>query len=263
MDGAIAKLDEKYFGHVQNFDFVDTRTFLKRAKSLLPKYQPLFQTHAKNIDWRLLAAISYQESHWDPQARSYTGVRGMMMLTKNTAQSLGLTDRTDPEQSLSGGARYLQDMMSKVPDTVPENERIWFALAAYNMGYAHMLDARVLTAKTKGNPDSWADVKQRLPLLSQKQYYSKLTYGYARGHEAYAYVENIRKYQISLQGYLQEKEKQLAEEMKLAEEYPVVSPTEFGKQRRPLAAFLSQSSSSYLTHSPSLQRLPQKKEDKK
>lgn len=187
----------------------------------------------------------------------------MMMLTKNTAQSLGLTDRTDPEQSLSGGARYLQDMMSKVPDTVPENERIWFALAAYNMGYAHMLDARALTAKTKGNPDSWADVKQRLPLLSQKQYYSKLTYGYARGHEAYAYVENIRKYQISLQGYLQEKEKQLAEEMKLAEEYPVVAPTEFGKQRRPLAAFLSQSSSSYLTHSPSLLRLPQKKEDQK
>ncbi|MCP5762654.1 lytic transglycosylase F, partial [Klebsiella pneumoniae] len=77
-------------------------------------------------------------------------------------------------------------------------ERIWFALAAYNMGYAHMLDARALTAKTKGNPDSWSDVKQRLPLLSQKQWYQKLTYGYARGHEAYAYVENIRKYQISL-----------------------------------------------------------------
>ncbi|MGE9091663.1 transglycosylase SLT domain-containing protein, partial [Escherichia coli] len=138
------------------------------------------------IDWRLLAAIAYQESHWDAQATSPTGVRGMMMLTKNTAQSLGITDRTDAEQSISGGVRYLQDMMSKVPESVPENERIWFALAAYNMGYAHMLDARALTAKTKGNPDSWADVKQRLPLLSQKPYYSKLTYGYARGHEAYA-----------------------------------------------------------------------------
>lgn len=145
----------------------------------------------------MLAAIAYQESHWDAQATSPTGVRGMMMLTKNTAQSLGITDRTDAEQSISGGVRYLQDMMSKVPESVPENERIWFALAAYNMGYAHMLDARALTAKTKGNPDSWADVKQRLPLLSQKPYYSKLTYGYARGHEAYAYVENIRKYQIS------------------------------------------------------------------
>ncbi len=118
-------------------------------------------------------------------------------VNQNTAQSLGITDRTDAEQSISGGVRYLQDMMSKVPESVPENERIWFALAAYNMGYAHMLDARALTAKPKGIPDSWADVKQRLPLLSQKPYYSKLTYGYARGHEAYAYVENIRKYQIS------------------------------------------------------------------
>lgn len=98
----------------------------------------------------MLAAIAYQESHWDAQATSPTGVRGMMMLTKNTAQSLGITDRTDAEQSISGGVRYLQDMMSKVPESVPENERIWFALAAYNMGYAHMLDARALTAKPKG-----------------------------------------------------------------------------------------------------------------
>ncbi|CCJ85695.1 Transglycosylase, Slt family [Cronobacter dublinensis 582] len=149
-------------------------------------------------------------------------MRGLMMLTRNTAQSLGLTDRLDAEQSISGGARYLKDMMGKVPESVPEEERIWFALAAYNMGYAHMLDARVLTAKQKGNPDSWADVKQRLPLLSQRPYYSKLTYGYARGHEAYAYVENIRKYQISLVGYLLEKEKQAAAaaQPKLVQRYP-------------------------------------------
>ena len=140
-----------------------------------------------------------------------------------------------------------------VEHRLPENERIWFALAAYNMGYAHMLDARALTAKTKGNPDSWADVKQRLPLLSQKPYYSKLTYGYARGHEAYAYVENIRKYQISLVGYLQEKEKQATEAaMQLAQDYPAVSPTELGKEKFPFLSFLSQSSSNYLTHSPSL-----------
>lgn len=116
-----------------------------------------------------------------------------------------------------------------------------------------MQDARALTAKTKGNPDSWADVKQRLPLLSQKPYYSKLTYGYARGHEAYAYVENIRKYQISLVGYLQEKEKQATEAaMQLAQDYPAVSPTELGKEKFPFLSFLSQSSSNYLTHSPSL-----------
>lgn len=225
-DGTLARLEEKYLGHGDDFDYVDTRTFLRAVDSVLPDLQPLFEKYASEIDWKLLAAISYQESHWDPLATSPTGVRGLMMLTKNTAQSLGLSDRTDAEQSISGGMRYLQDMMGKVPDSVPQEERIWFALAAYNMGYAHMLDARALTAKQKGNPDSWADVKQRLPLLSQKQWYSKLTYGYARGHEAYAYVENIRKYQISLVGYLQEKEKKTEEEMAIAQAYPTVSPNE-------------------------------------
>ena len=233
-DGTLARLEEKYLGHGNDFDYVDTRSFLRAVDSVLPELQPLFEKYATDIDWRLLAAISYQESHWDSQATSPTGVRGLMMLTRNTAQSLGLTDRldaeqslgvndrTDAEQSISGGARYLQDMMAKVPESVPEEERIWFALAAYNMGYAHMLDARALTAKQKGNPDSWSDVKQRLPLLSQRPYYSKLTYGYARGHEAYAYVENIRKYQISLVGYLLEKEKQAAAaaQPKLVQSYP-------------------------------------------
>ncbi len=225
-EGILARLEEKYLGHVGDFDYVDTRTFLKAVDTVLPELRPLFEKYATDIDWRLLAAISYQESHWDNQATSPTGVRGLMMLTKNTAQSLGLTDRLDAEQSISGGSRYLKEMMGKVPETVPEDERIWFALAAYNMGYAHMLDARQLTAKLKGNPDSWADVKIRLPLLSQKQYYSKTTYGYARGHEAYAYVENIRKYQLSLEGYLQEKERKLAQEEKFAEGYPVVAPVE-------------------------------------
>lgn len=225
-DGTLARLEEKYLGHGDGFDYVDTRSFLRAVDNVLPDLQPLFEKYAENIDWRLLAAISYQESHWDAQATSPTGVRGLMMLTRNTAQSLGLSDRTDAEQSISGGARYLQDMMGKVPDSVPEEERIWFALAAYNMGYAHMLDARALTARTKGNPDSWSDVKQRLPLLSQKAWYSKLTYGYARGHEAYAYVENIRKYQISLVGYLAEKEKLAAQALRLAQSYPVVAPDE-------------------------------------
>lgn len=165
-DGSLARIEEKYLGHGDDFDYVDTRSFLRAVDNVLPELEALFKKYAKEIDWRLLAAISYQESHWDPQATSPTGVRGLMMLTKNTAQSLGLTDRTDAEQSISGGARYLEDMMAKVPETVPEDERIWFALAAYNMGYAHMLDARALTVKTKGNPDSWTDVKQRLPLLS-------------------------------------------------------------------------------------------------
>lgn len=236
-DGTLARLEEKYLGHGDGFDYFDTRTFLRAVENQLPALQPLFQKYAQQIDWRLLAAIAWQESHWDPQATSPTGVRGMMMLTKNTAQSLGLTDRTDAEQSISGGVRYLQDMMAKVPDSVPEDERIWFALAAYNMGYAHMLDARALTARQKGNPDSWTDVKQRLPLLSQKPWYSRLTYGYARGHEAYAYVENIRKYEISLVGYLVERDKQETQALAVAEGYPAVSPDEMDRESSPLRLF--------------------------
>lgn len=227
-EGTMARLEEKYLGHVGTFDYVDTRTFLRAIDNTLPDIKPLFEKYASSIDWRLLAAISYQESHWNPQATSPTGVRGMMMLTRNTADSLDVNDRLDPEQSIRGGSEYLRRMMEKVPETIPEDERIWFALAAYNMGYAHMLDARRLTLKQGGNPDSWADVKLRLPMLSQKRYYAQTTYGYARGHEAYNYVENIRQYQISLVGYLQEQEKRLAQQSALEAElgagYPAVEP---------------------------------------
>ena len=234
-DGTLARLEEKYLGHGNDFDYVDTRTFLRAVQNTLPDLKPLFEKYARQIDWRLLAAIAWQESHWDPQATSPTGVRGMMMLTRNTAQSLGLTDRTDAEQSLDGGMRYLQDMMAKVPEAIPKEERIWFALAAYNMGYAHMLDSMALTKKQKGNPNSWSDVKQRLPLLSQKPYYSRLKYGYARGHEAYAYVENIRKYHISLVGYLSEQERKAAQEMAIAEAYPAVAPEELDSEHKEYA----------------------------
>nr|WP_148677814.1 membrane-bound lytic murein transglycosylase MltF [Klebsiella sp. RIT-PI-d] len=248
-EGTIARLEEKYLGHGRDFDYVDTRSFLRAVDSTLPDFQPLFEKYADTIDWRLLAAIAYQESHWDPQATSSTGVRGMMMLTRNTAQSLGLSDRTDAEQSISGGMRYLRELIGKVPDTVPENERIWFALAAYNMGYAHMLDVRALTAKQNGNPDSWADVKQRLPLLSQKPVYGSLTYGYARGHEAYAFVENIRKYQISLVGYLIEKERMMEKTLQLSRAYPAVSPETLEQESPSVVPFISMLDSGYGTHS--------------
>ena len=227
-EGTMARLDEKYLGRVGTFDYVDTRSFLQAIDNTLPGLQPLFEKYAHNIDWRLLAAISYQESHWNPQATSPTGVRGLMMLTRNTAESVNVTDRTDPEQSIRGGSEYLSSIMDKIPEGIPEDEQIWFALAAYNLGFAHMLDARKLTALQKGDPDSWTDVKQRLPMLSQQRYYSQTTYGYARGPEAYAYVENIRKYQASLVGYLEDRERKKAQqaetEAELGAAYPVVPP---------------------------------------
>lgn len=227
-DSTLARLEEKYLGHVGSFDYVDTKTFLSAIDVILPNFRSLFEKYAKEIDWKLLAAIAYQESHWDPQATSPTGVRGLMMLTRATADSLGVNDRLDPQESIQGGALYLQRLMAKVPDSVPVDERIWFSLAAYNMGWGHMLDARKLTKMQQGNPDSWLDVKQRLPMLSQKRYHSQLTYGYARGREAYNYVENIRRYQVSLVGYLQEKEKKAAQEAAnqevMGRAYPAITP---------------------------------------
>ncbi|NMC23175.1 MAG: membrane-bound lytic murein transglycosylase MltF [Serratia sp.] len=229
-DGTLEKLEEKYLGHVGDFDYVDTRTFLNAIDKTLPDLQPLFEKYAQDIDWRLLAAIAYQESHWDPQAKSPTGVRGVMMLTRATASGLDVDDRTDAEQSIRGGALYLSRLMEKMPETIPQDEKIWFALAAYNMGYGHMLDARKLTAQQKANPDSWADVKQRLPMLNQKRYIGRTTYGYARGTQAYNYVENIRRYQLSLVGYLMEREKKQAQQAalqaQLGQGYPVVDTNE-------------------------------------
>ncbi|MGY3927724.1 membrane-bound lytic murein transglycosylase MltF [Aeromonas simiae] len=230
LDGTIAQLDEKYFGHVQNFDFVDTRAFLQRAKTLLPKYQKLFQTHAGSLDWRLLAALSYQESHWDPNARSYTGVRGMMMLTENTAKAMGVKDRTHPEESIQGGARYLLQLLEQVPDSVPEDERFWFALTAYNIGYGHMMDARRLAKLQGKSPDSWSDVKEVLPLLQESRWHSKVRYGYARGGEARNYVNNVRQYYQSLlwldneQQKIRQRERQMEQSESLATDAPSSTP---------------------------------------
>jgi membrane-bound lytic murein transglycosylase F len=170
--------------------------FLEQVRERLPPLLELFQQVAadQNMDWRLLAAIAYQESHWKPDASSYTGVRGIMMLTRKTASQLGLTDRLDPEQSIEGGARYFLQLRERVPERIGEPDRSWMALAAYNMGMSHLEDARVLTQKLGGNPDSWEDVNKNLDLLSQENWYHDLRFGYARGFEAKQYVENIRSY---------------------------------------------------------------------
>ena len=200
-NGTVEQLQEKYFGHIDTFDFVDTRTFLRRVETQLPKYEPLFRQYAGQLDWRLLAAMSYQESHWNPKARSPTGVRGMMMLTWPTARSFGITSRIDADQSVRGGAAYLAHLINRLPDTISEHEKPWFALAAYNIGYSHLLDARSLADKLGKNKNNWTDVKEIIPLLQQRKWYKHTRFGYARGNEAVKYVSNIRKYYDSLRWF--------------------------------------------------------------
>jgi membrane-bound lytic murein transglycosylase F len=195
-DGKLAQIVERYYGASDDFDYVGTRTFIHDIKTLLPDYQPWFQDAAENtgIDWRLLAAIGYQESHWDPHAVSPTGVRGVMMLTLGTAGDLGIENRINPEQSILGGAQYFSLMKARIPDEVHEPDRTWMALAAYNVGIGHIFDAREITRERGGNPNRWIDVRASLPLLTEKKWYSQTKYGYARGEQPLIYVANIRSY---------------------------------------------------------------------
>jgi len=151
------------------------------------------------VDWRLLAAVGYQESHWNPKAVSPTGVRGMMMLTRATAKQLGVKKRTDPQESIFGGAKYLDNLHGRLPERIQEPDRTWMALAAYNVGFNHLKDARQIVEWQGGNPDLWIDISKALPLLAQRQWYSRVPFGYARGWEPVLYVNNIRAYYDILQ----------------------------------------------------------------
>lgn len=195
-DGTLAQLAERFYGHLDRLNYVGARTFVHHVENRLPKYDELFQQYAESysLDWRLLAAIGYQESHWRPNAVSPTGVRGLMMLTQNTARHIGVSNRLDVEESIRGGAKYFTMVHRKVPERIPEPDKTWFALASYNVGWGHVEDARRLTQGAGKDPDRWMDVKEFLPLLTQKEWYTKTRYGYARGHEPVLYVQNIRRY---------------------------------------------------------------------
>lgn len=201
----IAAIQELYYGHVELFDYVDTSAFVRRLSSLYPRYQPFFKEAAAQYGFSesLLAAQAYQESHWNPYAKSPTGVRGIMMLTQVTAKAMGVERRTDAQQSIFGGAKYLARLKKRLSRHVEEPDLTWLALAAYNVGMGHLRDAQKLAKHFGGNPYRWHDVKESLPLLSDPKYYKFMKYGYARGSEPVLYVQQVRQYQHIMQQHLQ------------------------------------------------------------
>lgn len=194
--GRLARLADRYFGHVRRLDDAAIATFLSRIRERLPRYRAHFhEAEAQTgIDWRYLAAIAYQESHWDAQATSFTGVRGLMMLTADTADRLGVSDRLDPRQSILGGARYLNLLMEQLPAEMAEPDRSWVATAAYNLGMGHMNGARAIARRLGKDDLSWWELKSVLPLLSRPEYAARLKSGPARGGEAVVMTENVRNY---------------------------------------------------------------------
>ena len=194
--GKMDEVRDFYYSYLSLFDYYDTKIFYKRLKTRFPKYKKYFQEAGKKygIDWMLLAAQSYQESHWNPHAKSHTGVRGMMMLTLKTAKSLGIKNRLNPKQSIFGGAKYLASIEKRFPKEIQGKNRWAFTFAAYNVGMGHIHDAQTLARKLNKNPYLWSDIKETLPLLSQRKYYKQTKYGYARGSEPVFYVNSILYY---------------------------------------------------------------------
>jgi membrane-bound lytic murein transglycosylase F len=201
LGGELATIVNRYYGRSEDAEFAGGPGFMRHLQSRLPLYKQWFVEAAEQSsqDWRLLAAIGYQESKWNPRASSSAGARGLMQLTLETATETKVTDLSDARQSIFGGARYFRQVYEKIPSHVPEPDRTWFALAAYNIGYGHVEDARVLAQKAGRDPDSWQDVRDFLPLLAQERWYTQTENGYARGWEPVRYVDNVRGYRDMLE----------------------------------------------------------------
>jgi membrane-bound lytic murein transglycosylase F len=195
-DGTLARLIERYVPELKQFQRLDASGLHERVRSTLPQYRQLFRDAQErtSIDWRLLAALAYQESKWDPGATSETGVRGFMQITEDTARRLGVTNLLDPGQNVLAGARYLRDLKDKLPSRIQEPDRTWLALAAYNIGLGHLEDARILAQRQGMSPDHWTNVKKTLPLLALPEHYETAKLGYARGGMPVAFVDRIRGY---------------------------------------------------------------------
>lgn len=202
-DGTLSRLLDRYYGHTERLGKDDVKQFLLQTRVLLPDLRNYFYEAEEitKLDWRLIAALAYQESHWNREAISSTNVRGIMMLTEETAERMNVTDRLDPRQSILAGARYLSILKETLPSRILEPDRTWIALAAYNQGYGHIEDARILAQSMKLSPDNWVDIKKSLPLLSNSKYFKKLKYGYARGGEAVHLAESVRAYYGILMKY--------------------------------------------------------------
>jgi membrane-bound lytic murein transglycosylase F len=194
--GRLPQLVQESSGDTRPFAYEESREFQGHVNDRLPQFRGWFEAAAAqaNIDWRLLAAVGYQESKWDPRAASDQGAVGVMMLTADTAQAMGIKDRTNPEQSIDAGARYLAQVREMIPERIAEPDRTWLTIAAYNVGFGHLEDARIIAQSRGKNPDSWGDVREALPLLAQARWYERAKRGYARGWEPVQFVDRIQRY---------------------------------------------------------------------
>lgn len=172
--------------------------FLNRSKGVISRYDHLFQRYSgtARMDWRLMAAQCYQESCFDPNAKSWAGACGLMQIMPSTADHLGLPMSAihDAESNVAAAAKYMAELQGHFSDIGDPTQRVLFALAAYNGGFHHIRDAMNLTRKHGGNPYNWGHVREYVLRLAQPAYYRDpvVKYGFMRGTETADYVDRIR-----------------------------------------------------------------------
>jgi membrane-bound lytic murein transglycosylase F len=195
-DGTLNEIYSRYHEDANNLNRFDLKAFHRKVETDLPRYRKMISEAADKhgFDWRLIAAMVYQESHFNPRARSYTGVRGLMQVTQRTAAEMGIVNRMDPEQSIDAGVGYLASLYERFGDIENEKDRLLFSLASYNIGYGHVRDAQKIVREHGRDPDSWSAVVEALPFLQMPEFYHETRFGYARGTEPVRYVENIMAY---------------------------------------------------------------------
>jgi membrane-bound lytic murein transglycosylase F len=202
IDAAFRELRKKPdFNLLRNKYFEAQRTLKKERKDqfyasetgTLSQYDPLVRKYAEQhrFDWRLVAAQIYQESHFDPQRKSWVGALGLFQIMPATARGLGIKDPTDPEQSIRGGLKYMQQLSDHYKDVPDAIERYRFALAAYNSGFGHVDDARRLARKARKEATRWREVAPFLLKLADRKFAKKARFGYCRGSEPVDYVRHI------------------------------------------------------------------------
>nr|WP_255775443.1 transporter substrate-binding domain-containing protein [Microbulbifer sediminum] len=166
-----------------------------RSTDELSPYDPLVREYASRSDrdWRMIVAQMYQESQFDPQARSFAGARGLMQVLPRTAAQMGVNDLFVPENNIRAGITYLDWLEERFPRDLEFDEKIYFTLAAYNAGHGHVRDARRLAESLGKDPDRWfGHVEEAMLKLSEPEYYRKARFGYVRGREPVNYVRQIR-----------------------------------------------------------------------
>jgi membrane-bound lytic murein transglycosylase F len=170
--------------------------FRGHIESRLPHLRSSFEAAGREtgLNWRMLAALGYQESRWRPAAVSPRGAQGVMMLMPQTATKMGVKDVFSPDENILAGARYLLYMKERIPKRINDPDRTWLAMAAYNIGIGHLEDARIITQMRKKNPDRWSDVRANLPRLSDPHWHSRVKRGYANGRETAQFVERVSQF---------------------------------------------------------------------